>query len=172
MNKQILIFLLSLLPCLIVGMIDANIKGRVVAIKYKNQWQDVPDFWKDETPLSYSKVVVLPLFLLLCFGTGKLTGWWLLSIQSLILGAFGCQSVFYWWAMGWFRIPYIQLFDGEWRVVKSFEFPDKAPWLSPLLPLRVLAMLIDKNDEITRGVVYTGVLVALIINFGVYFFRR
>jgi len=170
------IFLLSLLPSLVTGVIDANVKGRVVAIKYKNEWRDVPDFWKDTTPLSYSKVVVLPLFLLLSFGIGKLTGRQLLMIQSLVLGIFGCQSIFYWWSMGLFRIPYIQLFEGEWRVVRPFEFPDKAPWLSLLLPLQLLAVFVDKNNEITRRVVYTGVLVALIINFGMemynHFFRR
>jgi len=153
---------LALVPGLLVGIIDANIKGRIVAEKYDNLWSDVPRFWHDLSAVSYSKVILLPVFLIIAYLLARLLRNPWLMVQSCIFAAFGAESLFFWWALPLFGIPHMHLFEGQWRVVGLFEYPDKAPWLAPLLPLKLLAWALGTG--ITRQVVYVGLSMALLIN--------
>lgn len=155
----------ALIPCVLVSILDANIKGRIVAEKYNNVWSDVPRFWHDLSPVSYSKVILLPVFLIVAYLLARILRNPWLVVQSCIFAAFGAESLFFWWTLPLFGIPHEHLFDGHWRVVGLFEFPDKAPWLAPLLPLKVLSWALGTG--ITRRVVYVGVLMALVINFAI-----
>lgn len=152
-------FLLPVLFTLLIGAIDAVIKGNVMA--HYPDWDSVPWYFKDQYK-------IYPGFIALLFlGGGYLIAKKLklnrtkFLVHLIILGASGIESLFYWLSIRLLRIPQ----PINWIPDGSFFdfYPEVAPWLNVFPWLNWLT----PGPDVTRvGVIlgsYIGISIVLIL---------
>lgn len=113
------------------GLLDANVKGRLMA---RHGWTNLPNFFRDTGRwVSYRNVILVPLFVGLCAGGVWLFSW-RVGLATFVLGASGAESVVYWWTLGALGIKQRHHFEDGFRAPGRFEYPPLAPWLKALPP--------------------------------------
>ncbi len=149
------IFFISIVNVYFVGLIDAFIKGNLMAYY---TWERLPWIFKDAN-LIYPSLIFL-VFLgsgfvfLRLFKLSKI--YWLFLV---IFGLFGLESLSYWFWIAVLNINQVR----SWLPSNSFFafYPPEAPWLNTFFPhLRFLS----GGDSVTRTGLLSGVFLSLIIN--------
>ena len=155
LQKLILGWLVSILHVICIGLVDALIKGNIVA-HYQN-WALVPWYFKDQN-------IVYPFFVFTLF--------LVLGIIISRKGKFGLSYLIFiiMWALGgleslsyWFWITTLDIGQTLWWLPDSSRFwwyPQKAPWLNIFIHLKWLS----QNDDVTRQGLLKGVHIVFVVN--------
>lgn len=164
-----MIFIFSFLHILFLGLIDALIKGNIIA-SYNNDWGLVPWFWKDAN-------IIYPASLLIIFGLGlgflvmRKTKWgwsYLVMLGIWVLG--GLESLSY-----WFWIAILKINQTPWWLPDSSFFwwyPKEAPWLNHLYHLKLISFGQTLGANVTREAVLYGIIITACLNLILYLFYQ
>lgn len=156
-------FVISFIQVILIGLIDALIKGNVVS--YYNNWSKVPWYLKDEN-LIYPLLIAALLFLTGFFLTRWCRFGWKYLAHLAIWAAGGLESLGY-----WFWIALLPIGQNMWWLPDSSLFwwyPRNAPWLNNLMHLK----WISQADNVTREGVLAGVAIAFVINASLVFMKK
>ncbi len=160
------IFFLSLVNILLVGLVDALLKGNLMAYY---GWERLPWYFKDVN-------FVYPAFIFLVFLASGFLFIKLFKLPKIywlflaVWGFFGLESLGYWFWIDSLKINQTRI----WLPDSSFFgfYPPEAPWLKTFFPhLRFLS----GGETITRGGLLLGTLIALTINLFLswyFYFKR
>jgi len=149
---------LSILYLILVGTIDANLKGRAMAHYH---WDDIPNFWKHNKG-AYEYILTAlsaigAFFLMLTFFNNIIHQFiFIFSVFFLFLSGF--PSIIYWWMLKPLNIKQCAHWDNinPDRFVYWFEYPDKAPWLDDLIIPLIFSNLCSDSHTTSRNGVYLG----------------
>lgn len=160
-----MIFLISFIHIIILGLIDALIKGNVMA--HYDDWSKVPWYFKDENFIYPVIVVGLIFGLTSALIVIKKTHWgpkYLIFLGLWVLG--GLESLSY-----WFWIAVLKINQTMWWLPDKsaiWWYPREAPWLNHYYNLK----LISFGENVTREAVLYGVIIAGALNLILYLFYR
>ena len=155
-SKLSKIFFISLIHIILTGLLDALVKGNVVAA-YNNDWSLVPWFFKDANLLWPFLLLVISvlagIFIMRKFKFG-----WKYFIFFFVWGISGLESLSYWfwiWALGIGQTLW-------WLPDTSFFwwYPKTAPWLNSFIHLKLLSGW----GDVTRRSVLLGTVVSFVLN--------
>lgn len=159
------IFFLSLVNILLISLVDALLKGNLMAIY---SWEKLPWYFKDAN-LVYSAFIFL-IFLISGFLFRKLFKfsriYWLFLV---VWGFFGLESLGYWFWIDSLKINQAR----AWLPDSSFFsfYPPQAPWLETFFPH---LKLLSGGTTVTRNGLLLGILVSVVINISLvaHLFKR
>lgn len=156
-------FVLSFIHILLIGMVDALIKGSIIA--HYHNWAKVPWYFKDEN-LFYPSFIAVLLFALGILLAKWCSFGWRYPLLLFVWAAGGLESLSY-----WFWIAVLPIGQKMWWLPDSSFFwwyPRSAPWLNKLIHLQ----WISQAENVSRTGVLIGVLTALAINVTLAFFWK
>lgn len=153
--RPVSMFLISLGNTLLIGLIDAIIKGNIVA-SYKD-WAKVPWYFKDQNYVYPGLIFVI--FLLSALAVRKVFNFSRHYFLFLFIWAVGgLESVSYWLWIKILKIP-----QGPWWEPGTSVFswyPKEAPWLDIFFHLKA----VSNAEHVTREAVLTGIVGAIVLN--------
>jgi hypothetical protein len=153
--RPVCMFLFSIGNTVLIGLMDAIIKGNIVA-SYKN-WARVPWYFKDENFIYPGLVFVI--FLLSAFAVRKIFNFSRHYFLFLLIWAVGgLESVSY-----WFWIKILNIPQGPWWEPSASVFswyPKEAPWLDIFFHLKALS----NAEHVTREAVMIGIVGTIVLN--------
>lgn len=148
LRRTVLLFLSVVVTVGAISGLDALIKGNVMA---RYSWDEMPKFWRNSN--LYPLVLFGASFIITALiGLSVFQG-----IESAIYCiwvitycASGIESLLYWWWLKPLKIKQPAHWKPGKPAVGWFEYPDKAPWLDPL----IIPRFFSKPSAVTtrRGV--------------------
>lgn len=119
---------LAIWTVVLVGALDANVKGRLVAAY---GWENLERFWQDHLGWSWP-VALFGTFSVMLWMCGKMRKNWRALVYFLFLGSAAAEFLVYWFMLPAFGIAQ----EAHWipgrPPVSWFQWPPEAPWLNPL----------------------------------------
>jgi hypothetical protein len=151
-----LAFLISFVQAVFIGLIDAVIKGNVIA-HYNSNWSLVPWYFKQQY-IIYPLFIALIYFSLGAYIAKKLNFGWKYIFLLFIWALSGVEDISYWLWISVLNINQVL----SWLPDTSFFwwYPKTAPWLNSFLHLK----LISGTKTVTREAVFWGTAAGSFIN--------
>ena len=148
------LFLSVMMTVTAISGLDALIKGSAM-VRYS--WVEMPKFWRNNNfyPIVFfgaSFVITVLIGLSVFQGINSV----LYCIWVVILCASGIESLLYWWLLRPLNIKQTAHWKPGKPAIGWFEYPEKAPWLDPLIIPRIFS---KPSATTTRRGVYKASLI-------------
>lgn len=160
-----MIFLISFLHIILLGLADALVKGNIMA--HYDDWSQVPWYFKDENFIYPVLIVGLLFGVTSALIVIKKTNWgwkYFIFLGLWVIG--GLESLSY-----WFWIVILKINQTMWWLPDDgiiWWYPKEAPWLNRCYNLKLISM----SENVTREAVIFGIIIAGALNFILYMFLR